>query len=97
MTESYLTAPANAVSTLRVSWSAVFAGGAIAFASYLILSVLETAIGAGAMDPMAEGTPCAASARVRGDGCSSASCSWWQPVPGWPAVSPLPAGACMVC
>lgn len=57
MTESYVSAPANAVSTLRVSWSAVFAGGAIALASYLILSVLGTAIGAEAVDPMAEGNP----------------------------------------
>ncbi|HDS1744362.1 hypothetical protein AAH995_03430 [Pseudomonas putida] len=57
MTESYVTTPTNAVSPLRVSWSAVFAGGAIALASYLVLSVLGTAIGAGAMNPMADGNP----------------------------------------
>ncbi|MCI0913957.1 hypothetical protein [Pseudomonas putida] len=57
MTESYVTTPTNAVSPLRVSWSAVFAGGAIALVSYLVLSVLGTAIGAGAMNPMADGNP----------------------------------------
>lgn len=57
MTESYVTSPANVLSPLRVSWSAVFAGGAIALASYLVLSVLGTAIGTGAVDPMAEGNP----------------------------------------
>lgn len=57
MTESYVTTPTNAVSPLRVSWSAVFAGGAIALASYLVLSVMGTAIGAGAMNPMADGNP----------------------------------------
>jgi len=57
MTEAYVSTPANAVSPLRVSWSAVFAGGAIALATYLVLSVLGTAIGAGAVDAMADGNP----------------------------------------
>ena len=44
-------------SPFRVSWSAVLAGSAIALVSYLVLSVLGTAIGASAVDPMQAGNP----------------------------------------
>ncbi|TFF02948.1 hypothetical protein EXW72_23855 [Pseudomonas sp. BCA14] len=44
-------------SAFRVSWSAVLAGSAIALVTYLVLSVLGTAIGASAVDPMEAGNP----------------------------------------
>lgn len=57
MTTAYVNAPASTASPFRVSWSSIFAGGAIALVTYLVLSVLGTAIGAGAVDPMAQGNP----------------------------------------
>jgi len=58
MTSTYVTATAvNPPSPFRVSWSAVFAGAAITLVTYLVLSVLGTAIGAGALDPLAQGNP----------------------------------------
>ena len=97
MTEAYVSTPANAVSPLRVSWSAVFAGGAIALATYLVLSVLGTAIGAGAVDAMADGNPLRGLAPVRGCGCSSAPWFRSPPVPGLPAARRRAAVACMAC
>jgi len=44
-------------SLFRVSWSSVLAGSAIALVTYLVLSVLGTAIGASAVDPMEAGNP----------------------------------------
>jgi hypothetical protein len=44
-------------SLFRVSWSSVLAGSAIALVTYLVLSVLGTAIGASAVDPMQAGNP----------------------------------------
>lgn len=44
-------------SPFRVSWSSVLAGSAIALVTYLVLSVLGTAIGASAVDPMQAGNP----------------------------------------
>jgi tape measure domain-containing protein len=44
-------------SPFRVSWSSVFAGCVIALVTYLVLSVLGTAIGASAIDPMQQGNP----------------------------------------
>ncbi|WP_025854490.1 hypothetical protein [Pseudomonas sp. CHM02] len=44
-------------SPFRVSWSSVLAGSAIALVSYLVLSVLGTAIGASAVNPMEAGNP----------------------------------------
>ena len=44
-------------SPFRVSWGSVLAGSAIALVTYLVLSVLGTAIGASAVDPMAAGNP----------------------------------------
>ncbi|GGX33671.1 hypothetical protein GCM10007242_46130 [Pigmentiphaga litoralis] len=41
----------------RISWGAIFAGVSLSLVSYLILSVLGTAIGAGAIDPLEEGNP----------------------------------------
>ncbi|MDU5485004.1 MAG: hypothetical protein E6093_05950 [Serratia liquefaciens] len=41
----------------HVSWGSVLAGSAIALVTYLILSVLGTAIGASAVDPLHEGNP----------------------------------------
>jgi hypothetical protein len=58
MTSTYVsTAAVSAASPFRVSWSSVFAGCAIALVTYLVFSVLGTAIGAGAVDPMAQGNP----------------------------------------
>ncbi len=57
MTTTYVDAAASSASPFRVAWSSVFAGGAIALVTYLVLSVLGTAIGAGAVDPMAQGNP----------------------------------------
>lgn len=42
-------------SPFRVSWSSVLAGSAIALVTYLVLSVLGTAIGASAVNPMQAG------------------------------------------
>lgn len=53
MTTVYETNP----SLFRVSWSSVLAGSAIALVTYLVLSVLGTAIGATAVDPMDAGNP----------------------------------------
>ena len=44
-------------SLFRVSWSSVLAGSAIALVTYLVLSVLGTAIGASAVNPMQAGNP----------------------------------------
>ena len=44
-------------SAFRVSWSSVLAGSASALVTYLVLSVLGTAIGASAIDPMEAGNP----------------------------------------
>ncbi|NWD72458.1 hypothetical protein HX870_33180, partial [Pseudomonas gingeri] len=44
-------------SLFRVSWGSVLAGSAIALVTYLVLSVLGTAIGASAVNPMAAGNP----------------------------------------
>jgi len=44
-------------SLFRVSWSSVLAGSAIALVTYLVLSVLGTAIGASAVDPLETGNP----------------------------------------
>lgn len=44
-------------SPFRVSWSSVLAGSAIALVTYLVLSVLGTAIGASAVNPMQAGNP----------------------------------------
>lgn len=44
-------------SPFRVSWSSVLAGSAIALVSYLVLSVLGTAVGASAVNPMEAGNP----------------------------------------
>ena len=41
----------------HVSWGSVLAGSAMALVTYLILSVLGTAIGASAVDPLHEGNP----------------------------------------
>lgn len=57
MTDAYATTTAVPAQPLRVSWSSVFAGGAIALVTYLLLSVLGTAIGAGAVDPLEAGNP----------------------------------------
>jgi hypothetical protein len=58
MTSTYVSPTAvHAASPFRVSWSSVFAGAAIALVTYLVLSVLGTAIGAGALDPLAQGNP----------------------------------------
>lgn len=57
MSTTYVDTAATTASPFRVSWSSVFAGGAIALVTYLVLSVLGTAIGAGAVDPMAQGNP----------------------------------------
>ncbi|QKZ04858.1 hypothetical protein [Pseudomonas eucalypticola] len=57
MSTTYVDTAATTASQFRVSWSSVFAGGAIALVTYLVLSVLGTAIGAGAVDPMAQGNP----------------------------------------
>ncbi|MFK3646938.1 YrzE family protein [Lysobacter enzymogenes] len=43
----------------RISWGAVFAGGLISLIVYLVLSVLGTAIGASALDPMGDAHPLA--------------------------------------
>lgn len=43
----------------RISWGAVFAGGLISLTVYLILSVLGTAIGATALDPLGDAHPLA--------------------------------------
>lgn len=43
----------------RISWGAVFAGGLISLIVYLILSVLGTAIGASAIDPLGDAHPLA--------------------------------------
>lgn len=43
----------------RISWGAVFAGGLISLIIYLILSVLGTAIGASALDPLGDSHPLA--------------------------------------
>ncbi|MBD1553135.1 hypothetical protein [Pseudomonas typographi] len=58
MTSTYI-APSsvNSASPFRVSWSSVFAGAAITLVTYLALSVLGTAIGAGAIAPMEQGNP----------------------------------------
>ncbi|OQR30393.1 hypothetical protein BWR59_17730 [Pseudomonas sp. Bc-h] len=56
MTSTYVTSTAvNPASPFRVSWSSVFAGAAITLVTYLVLSVLGTAIGAGAINPLAQG------------------------------------------
>jgi hypothetical protein len=58
MTSTYVTSTAvNPASPFRVSWSSVFAGAAITLVTYLVLSVLGTAIGAGAINPLAQGNP----------------------------------------
>lgn len=44
-------------SLFRVSWSSVLAGSAIALVTYVVLSVLGTAIGASAVSPMEAGNP----------------------------------------
>lgn len=44
-------------SPFRVSWGSVLAGSAIALVTYLVLSVLGTAIGASAVDAMQAGNP----------------------------------------
>ena len=44
-------------SLFRVSWSSVLAGSAIALVTYVVLSVLGTAIGASAVSPMQAGNP----------------------------------------
>lgn len=44
-------------SLFRVSWSSVLAGSAIALVTYVVLSVLGTAIGASAVSPMESGNP----------------------------------------
>lgn len=44
-------------SPFRVSWSSALAGSAIALVSYLVLSVLGTAIGASAVNPLQSGNP----------------------------------------
>ncbi|MFO2462835.1 hypothetical protein OOJ96_03690 [Pseudomonas sp. 15FMM2] len=44
-------------SPFRVSWGSVLAGSAIGLVTYLVLSVLGTAIGASAVDPMEAGNP----------------------------------------
>ncbi|MBL1167157.1 hypothetical protein CIW02_25805, partial [Escherichia coli] len=41
----------------HVSWGSVLAGSAMALVTYLILSVLGTAIGVSAVDPLHEGNP----------------------------------------
>ncbi|CAI0841631.1 hypothetical protein [Serratia grimesii] len=41
----------------HVSWGSILAGSAMALVTYLILSVLGTAVGASAVDPMHEGNP----------------------------------------
>jgi hypothetical protein len=58
MTSTYA-APAalHSASPFRVSWSSVFAGASITLVTYLVLSVLGTAIGAGAINPLAQGNP----------------------------------------
>lgn len=43
----------------RISWGAVFAGGLISLIVYLVLSVLGTAIGASALDPLSDAHPLA--------------------------------------
>lgn len=58
MTSTYVTSTGvDTGSPFRVSWSSVFAGAAITLVTYLVLSVLGTAIGAGAIEPMAQGNP----------------------------------------
>lgn len=58
MATTYSTSAAlGSASPFRVSWGAVLAGAAITLVTYLVLSVLGTAIGAGALDPMAQGNP----------------------------------------
>lgn len=58
MTSTYVTSTGvDTGSPFRVSWSSVFAGAAITLVTYLVLSVLGTAIGAGVIDPMAQGNP----------------------------------------
>jgi hypothetical protein len=41
----------------RISWGAIFAGCLLALATYLVLSVLGTAIGASAIDPIGSSNP----------------------------------------
>lgn len=41
----------------RISWSAVFAGVILSMVTYLLLSMLGTAIGAATIDPLQEGNP----------------------------------------
>lgn len=49
---------ASSLSTIRVSWSAVFAGVAVALVTQLLLSLLGTGIGMSSVDPLqANGTP----------------------------------------
>ena len=41
----------------RISWGAIFAGCFLSLVTYLVLSVLGTAIGAGAIDPLRDANP----------------------------------------
>lgn len=84
-------------SLFRVSWGSVLAGSAIALVTYLVLSVLGTAIGASAVDPMAAGNPLSGFGTGAGSGCLSRRC--WQSVPvhSWPGAPRRIAAACTAC
>ena len=41
----------------RISWGAIFAGCFVSLIVYLVLSVLGTAIGASAIDPLSDASP----------------------------------------
>ncbi|MEJ2803165.1 hypothetical protein EC845_1998 [Comamonas sp. BIGb0124] len=55
VTNSYITEQSYRFA--KVSWGAIFAGLVIGLIVYLVLSVLGTAIGASAIDPLASGNP----------------------------------------
>ena len=81
----------------QVSWGSILAGSAVALVTYLIFSVLGTAVGAQAVDMMQKGNPLSGFGTGTGSGC------WFQRWPRWPQARSSPAAphriaaACMVC